>query len=139
MADLGLVLDLVLVLVFARHGGVGDAAADDRAVGELDCQHAVDEGLDAPGVLAAVGDAVAVGVALARVVAGLDLHAVLEAVAVAVGLPRVRAAGVLAAVVEPVVVLVLLGLVGLQRQVMSVLPGVGEAVMISIRAGRESD
>src|SRR3954466_7481654 len=118
------VLGLVLGLVLAGHLRAGDGAADRRAVGQLDGQHAARERRDRAGVLAPVDDAVAVGVATHRVVAGLDLGPVLEPVAVAVGLARVRAALELGAVGQPVVIRISAALLGVQGEVMTGLPAV---------------
>src|SRR5439155_12046801 len=95
-------------------------------------------------VLAPVGDAVAVGVALARVVARAQLEPVGQAIAVAVGLARVRAAPPLSAVVQAVVIRVAGGLVDPQRQVMSALPAIREPIVVAVcalrhRGGRDGE
>jgi len=93
-------------------GLIVDRAGELAAAGQGDREHAALEGLDRAGVLLAVLDPVVVGVLVARVHVGAEL----------------------AAVVEAVTILVALGLLDLQRQVMSPLPAVRQLVVIAVTA-----
>ena len=93
--------------VVALDLGVGvDRALNVVAVEEVDGDDAAGEQGGLAGLLLPVGDAVVVGVRVARVVAGHELRAVAQAV----------------------VVLVALGLVDLQAQMVRALPAVADAI-----------
>src|SRR3954453_1425046 len=101
-------------------GLIVDGAGELAAAGQRDRQHSALEGLDRAGVLLAVLDPVVVGIAVARV--GLRAE--------------------LAAIVEAVTILVPLGLLDLQRQVVSPLPAVRQLVVVVVTAvgrGRGSE
>src|SRR3954454_1699387 len=93
-------------------GLIVDGAGELAAAGQRDRQHSALEGLDRAGVLLAVLDPVVVGIAVARVGFRAEL----------------------AAIVEAVTILVPLGLLDLQRQVVSPLPAVRQLVVVAVTA-----
>ena len=86
--------------------------------------------------LAAVAEAVAVGVPPARVrVEAPDLGPIAQAIAIGVGAPRVRAQPMLAAVVQAVAVGIALGGGASRREVVAPFPAIGQSIVIAIASG----